>query len=210
MGLLLHKHLDGDVNFGIWEIKENYQDLYSQLTLTEEEIARLEGFGSSSRQLEFLSVRILLKEINDSKYRIVYNENRKPFLADKSKHISISHSRDYTSVLLSSAHQVGIDLEYMMHKIGRVAHKFINNQEFITEEKSLQRLHMYIHWCAKEALYKICDKQDINFKQNLTILPFEPKDFGNITGYVDNKFGHEEFGIEYFVRENYVIAYTYK
>jgi 4'-phosphopantetheinyl transferase len=210
MGLLQKKELEEGVVLGLWQIEEEYDNLLTQIDLSKQDIERLDSFQNYHRKLEFLSVRALLKELNPENYTIVYNGNRKPHLSDNSKKISISHSHEYTSILLSKHKKIGIDLEFMSHKIQCVAHKFINSQEKITSDPSLQLIHMYIHWCAKEALYKICDKQDINFRKNLTLLPFEPLDFGTIIGYVDNKFGHEEFNIHYYTLGNYVIAYTCK
>jgi 4'-phosphopantetheinyl transferase EntD len=115
-----------------------------------------------------------------------------------------------TSIFLSKTKRVGIDLEKMSHKISSIGHKFINSQEIITEDPELKRYHLYIHWCAKEALYKICDKQDINFKENLTITPFKPKDKGIIEGRVLNSNGVEDFKLRYQKYKDYAIAWTCK
>ena len=66
--------------------------------------------------------------------------------------------------------------------LASIAHKFINENDVITADEEQRKYHLYIHWCAKEALYKICDKQDINFRDNLTIEPFEPMERGVLTG----------------------------
>ncbi|MEJ5264670.1 MAG: 4'-phosphopantetheinyl transferase superfamily protein [Bacteroidales bacterium] len=210
MGLIFNQMVEEDCLLGIWEIEENYDSLLSQLQLTSDEMATVESFKNYQRKLEWLSVRLLINKILNKPCRIVYNESRKPFLECNTYQISISHSHQLTSVLLSTKYKVGIDLEYMSHQIHRVAHKFINEKEYITSDISLQRLHLYIHWCAKEALYKICDKQDINFKQNLTILPFEVGSQGTIIGYVDNRFGHEEFQLHYTTYDGYVIVWCKK
>ncbi|NJK86471.1 MAG: 4'-phosphopantetheinyl transferase superfamily protein [Bacteroidales bacterium] len=123
--------------------------------------------------MEWLSVRVLLHELTGKELTIIYNGDRKPFIKGNSYHISISHSKNFSSVLLSRNRKVGIDLEYMSHRIERIAYKFINEKEYIEDE--FRKYHMYIHWCAKEALYKICDKQDINFKENLVIEPFSQR-----------------------------------
>ena len=106
--------------------------------------------------------------------------------------------------------RVGIDLEYMSHKISRLADRFINETEKITDDPDLIRYHLYIHWCAKEALYKICDKKDINFKKNLRIEPFEPDDNGSIVGTVDNIYGNDTYNLNYFKMDNYIIVWCCK
>jgi len=210
MGLIFSKIVDDDCSLGIWRIGETYEELLSQLHLVPDELSTVGSFRNYQRKLEWLSVRVLINRMLNRPCRIVYNGSRKPFLECNTYNISISHSHELTSVLLSSKHKVGIDLEYMSHQIHRVAHKFINEKEYITSDTGLQRLHLYIHWCAKEALYKICDKQDINFKQNLTILPFEVSAEGVIVGHVDNRLGHEEFLLHYITFDEYVIVWCKK
>ncbi len=210
MGVIVKNDLEEGCKLAIWEISEDYDELLSKLSLASEEVKTLEGFGNHSRKLEWLSVRTLINEMMGSNTRIVYNEDRKPFLLDNSSHISISHSKEYTSILLSRYKRVGIDLEYMSHRISSIADRFINADENITSDTELLRYHLYIHWCAKEALYKICDKKNINFKKNLTIEPFAPKDEGFIRGTVDNIHGIERYELNYRRMGNYILVWTSK
>jgi len=184
--------------------------MYSKIHFFEGEEENLKNYRSNFRQLEWLSVRRLLREVRGEPTRIVYNEMRKPFLFNSDQHISISHSRELTAVLLSNTRKLGLDLEYMSQNIEKVAHKFINHDEYINQSPEKKNFHMYIHWCAKEALYKLCDKQDINFRKNLTIEPFEPDDCGEIMGWVDNKFWHDKFLLRYFTIKNYIVVYCCK
>jgi hypothetical protein len=142
--------------------------------------------------------------------RIIYNEARKPFLLDNSYNISISHSNKLTSILIGRYMRVGIDMEYMSHRISRIANRFIHEEEVITPEPDLVKYHLYIHWCAKEALYKICDKQYINFKKNLRIDPFIPADKGEITGTVDNIKGTDTYRLSYMRMDDYITVWCYK
>lgn len=210
MGLILKKFVNEDCLLGIWEITEDFDYLFSKVNLLPDEIERVNSFQSYQRKLEWLSVRILMNTLLGKDCTIVYNAERKPFLSDNSHNISISHSKNLTSILLSKNKKVGIDLEYMSHQIDNIAHKFINDKEYITPEPSQKRLHLYIHWCAKEALYKICDKQDINFKANLSIEPFEIADQGKLTGHVHNRFGNEIIKMEYFLIDGYTVVWCNK
>jgi 4'-phosphopantetheinyl transferase EntD len=171
---------------------------------------KFENYKSNNRKLEWLSVRRLLREMRGVPTQIVYNDYRKPFLFNTDMNISITHSRDLTAIMLSKNKKIGIDLEYMSHNISKVAHKFINEDEYIVEDSKKSKFHMYIHWCAKEALYKLCDKQDINFRKNLTIEPFEPDECGEIYGWVDNRFWHDKFLMRYFTVKNHVLVYCSK
>jgi 4'-phosphopantetheinyl transferase len=208
MGLLIKQHIKDDCILGIWEVTEDYNYLISKLSLLPDELQTLKSFQNPLRSLEWMSVRVLLNEISGKSLSVYYNGNRKPFVRGNSFNISISHSKDFTSVLISKNRKVGIDLEYMSHRISNIESKFINENEVITSNKSRKKYHLYIHWCAKEALYKICDKQDINFRKNLTIEPFVPKEKGYITGWVNNKYMNEKFRLYYFTIKNYIIVWT--
>jgi 4'-phosphopantetheinyl transferase EntD len=207
MGILVKKHVDDDCLMGLWGIEENFDTLYKKVFLDVDERVTLFDFKNEARQLEWLSVRALLNELLQRNSKIVYNEEHKPFLFDKAFNISISHSYKLTSILLSKHKRVGIDLEYMSHRINRISHKFINEQEYISPNKAVEHLHMYIHWCAKEAIYKICDKRNINFKDNLTIKPFDIGEEGQIVGIHHDENIHDEFTLKYEVRDNYVIVF---
>jgi 4'-phosphopantetheinyl transferase EntD len=210
MPLILKEKFEEDCLFGIWEITETYKELQAEVHLFPGERERLNKFRSDARKVEFLSVRILLKALIGVCGPIVYNDQNKPYLHQMESRISISHSRNLTSIILSKSKKIGIDLEYMSHKISKVQQKFINEDEYITSDEANKKYHLYIHWCAKEALFKICDKQDINFKKNLTIEAFEPKEYGIIYGWVDNEYWHDKFELNYFTINNYVVVYCCK
>jgi 4'-phosphopantetheinyl transferase len=210
MPVIYNQVVYDDCQLAIWEITESYDEMYSRIHFFEGEKENFKNYKSDLRQLEWLSVRRLLREVRGVPTQIVYNESRKPFLFNSDQHISISHSRNLTAVLLSNTRKLGLDLEYMAQDIKKVAHKFLNRDEYIVENKAKRNFHMYIHWCAKEALYKLCDKQDINFRKNLTIEPFEPDDCGEIMGWVDNKFWHDKFLLRYFTIKDYIVVYCCK
>jgi len=210
VGLILNTNTEKGCQLGIWKITESLDELMSRISLCNEDLETLERFNFLPRKLEWLSVRTLINEMTGKNTRIIYNEDRKPFLLDNSSHISISHSHDYTSILLSRFKRVGVDLEYMSHRISGISDRFINRNEKITSSPGLLRYHLYIHWCAKEALYKICDKKYINFKKNLTIKPFDPEDEGMIEGTVDNIYGIDTYGLFYRRMGNYVLVWTCK
>ena len=63
---------------------------------------------------------------------------------------------------------------------------------------------------SQRAFGKICDKKDINFKQNLRIAPFEPRERGVIQGTVDNIYGVETYSLEYYRMDDYVIVWCCK
>ena len=98
----------------------------------------------------------------------------------------------------------------MSSNIAALAFKFINRKEKITKEKEERRYHLYVHWCAKEALYKICDKEGISIRNSITIEPFIVKESGEIKGQVHTTKINETFDLYYSKYDNYAIVCTKK
>jgi len=199
-----------DCHLGVWEITEDYDTLYSMVDLATVEKVKLDSFKNISRKVEWLSVRALVKTMLGKDTRILYNAENKPFVRGNTHNISISHSNNLTAVLISKDKRVGIDLEFMSGKISKVADKFINEKESITSDPEMNKYHLYLHWCAKEAMYKILDKQDINFRDGLTIAPFIPDEHGFMNGQVLNGSGEENLELEYLQHDNYALVWCVK
>jgi len=210
MGCISKHYLNEFTILGVWKIEEDLKTLLDSVVLDNGDKKKYKVFASNSRKLEFLSVRALLAELLGKDARIIYNKNNKPFLKDGSRFISISHSYKLTAILLSTNEKVGIDLEHMSTNIGRIAFKFINRREKITKVQENRRYHLYLHWCAKEALYKICDKEGISIRKNITIEPFEVKESGEIKGKVQTDKINETFDLFYTRYDNYAIVWTKK
>ena len=210
MGCITKHYLNEYSVLGVWKIEEDLDTLLSLVILDADEKRKYRGFRSTSRKLEFLSVRALLAELMGKEARIVYNKNNKPFLKDGSHFLSISHSHRLTAILLSTNEKVGIDLEYMSSNISAFAPKYMNRKEKVTRDPEMKKYHLYIHWCAKEALYKICDKEGISIRNNITIEPFTPRDSGEIRGRVHSEKIKESFDLFYSRYDNYSIVWTKK
>jgi 4'-phosphopantetheinyl transferase len=210
MGCISKHYLNEFTILGVWKIEEDLKTLLDLVVLDNGDKKKYKVFNSTSRKLEFLSVRALLSELIGKDAGIVYNKNNKPFLKDGSRFISISHSYRLTAILLSTNEKVGIDLEYMSSNIGKIAFKFINRKERITSETEKRKYHLYLHWCAKEALYKICDKEGISIRKNITIEPFEVKESGEIKGKVHTDKINDSFDLFYTRYNNYAIVWTKK
>lgn len=210
MGCITKHYLNEFSILGVWKIEEDLDSLLDLVVLDSDEKKKYKSFSSNSRKLEFLSVRALLADLIGKEAKIVYNKNNKPFLKDGSRFISISHSHKLTAILLSTNEKVGIDLEFMSTNIAAIAFKFLNRKEKVAKEQEERKYHLYIHWCAKEALYKICDKEGISIRKNITIEPFKVQDSGEIKGLVRTDKINESFDLYYSKYDNYAIVWTKK
>ncbi|MBM3420005.1 MAG: 4'-phosphopantetheinyl transferase superfamily protein [Bacteroidetes bacterium] len=210
MSCITKHFLNENTILGVWKIEEDLASLMEMVTLTPDDRKKFREFRSNSRKTEFLSVRALLAELIGPEARITYNKNNKPFLKDGSHFISISHSHNLTAILLSKTEKVGIDLEYMSANITAFAFKFLNRKEKVMRDREKKRYHLYVHWCAKEALYKICDKEGISIRKDIIIEPFDLQESGEIKGLVRTDRINEAFDLWYSKYENYALVWTKK
>lgn len=146
------------------------------ITLTDNCQKRMLDMKSEMHRRAFLSIRHLLGLEGYQDKDLTYNEFGKPHLKD-GKHISISHSHNFTGIIISSANEVGIDIERQREKILRIAHKFTPLQEYRTlanTEALIQKLTQV--WCAKESLYKIYATPGLSFLNHIEVHDFSMED----------------------------------
>ena len=175
----------------VWESTEDLNFLVKKAQLSADELALLRNFKSDSRKREFLTVRVLLKELFPSENLfITYSKNGKPNL-DGNKNISISHTKTYVAVMVGEFKHGGIDLETINERIFKLATKFLNESEikFVGFNPSADQLQ--IIWGAKEVLYKIHEIGDVDFKKHLLVSPFTSSNSGNLNAEI-LKAGYEK------------------
>lgn len=161
---------NADTQLFIWKILETESELNAAIKLQDKHLQRLNGMLSEQHRKGFLSVRKLLMEAGYTDFDLNYDTNGKPSLAD-GKHISITHSYDFSAIIVSSQN-VGIDLEKQREKIIKIADKFIGSEiDFLNSERNYKE-DLSIIWGAKEALYKMCNSRSLSFKQDMHIQDF--------------------------------------
>ena len=159
----------------IWEITETTEQLQDMLVMTDSGREEIKHISHSVRQRERLASRCCLQQLvheTGKKYKgIVKDGHDKPHLVGLKYHISISHSFPYAVAILHKMLPVGIDIEKPSEKLGRIAHRFLNEEEFAECDGDLKKLCIY--WSGKEAIYKLNGKKGLIFKRDIRIAPFE-------------------------------------
>jgi phosphopantetheinyl transferase len=159
----------------IWKIDETYNELFSPLDLKPESLERVLGMKSELHQRGFLSVRHLLREFGYTDQDLYYDNTGKPHLKD-GKHISITHSFNFSGVIVSD-HEVGVDIEMQRDKIGIIAKKFVDYEfDYLdtTSEDYVRKLTVI--WGIKESLYKLFATPGMLFKAHFLVIPFMLQD----------------------------------
>jgi phosphopantetheinyl transferase len=131
---------------------------------------------SELHQRAFLSVRKLLQKAGYTDFDLFYDTNGKPYLKD-GKHISISHSHEFSAIVLSDEN-IGIDLEMQREKIIRIAEKFADEPFVfaVRENKTDFISKLTVLWGIKESVFKIRNEEGISFKDHIQAFPFEISD----------------------------------
>jgi phosphopantetheinyl transferase len=163
---------------------------------------------ATHRQREWLTVRVLLKEVLGQEKQILYTDTGKPYLADATHRISISHTRGYVALALAPTHPVAIDIERIQPRVENIRSRFMNTEEEHNLSPTHPLIHLLLHWSAKETMVKLMDDRAINFQSQLHIQPFEPAlgDWGELLIRETKTTRRETVAIHYLVSEHYVLT----
>ena len=115
----------------IWKVTEPEGELSKDVDLTGHCQSRMDGMEAVARRRAFLSIRHLMAEAGYVDHDLYYDDFGKPHLKD-GKFISITHSHNFTGIIISETDEVGIDIEMQRDKILKIAHKFTPIQEYKT------------------------------------------------------------------------------
>jgi 4'-phosphopantetheinyl transferase len=164
----------GLYRYGVWHILETDDWFRKHVHLTEDETRHLHLIRNETVRKQWLACRIILSELlPDADREILYNAHGKPFLKDQGIHISLSHSGEFAAAIVSAQSPVGIDIEKEGPRILRVAGRFMTPGELENARGEHFREKLYIHWCAKEAVYKMLGDPELNLFCDIIVTPFD-------------------------------------
>lgn len=193
----------------IWKVTESERELSKNIELTRHCEKRMLGMKSEMHRRAFLSIRHLLKIADYEDRHLIYNEFGKPHLSD-GNHISITHSHNFTAVIISSDVEVGIDIEKQRDKILRIAYKFTPIEEYRTLANSEALIRkLTIVWGAKESLYKIYAQPGLSFLNHINVQNFS-LDWEETTAEILYEGQKSEFDISFFEIEDFTCVYALK
>jgi phosphopantetheinyl transferase len=194
----------------IWEINESVKELANALGNAVEEKTKAKP-KKEIHQLQWLASRLLLKKHFDKKnIQLHKDEFNKPslFIDNTPYHISITHAGKYAAIFSSVSATVGIDLELIDERILNISNKFLNEKELRLIQKMGQEQPKFVSliWSAKETLYKIYSRKELDFKRDIFINEIQEPIKGGIS-----KLGSAfEIDIHYIEIENYILTYAYR
>ena len=202
-------HISKDVVLYIWKVTETEAVLRQNISLTSTSEERVKGMKSGIHRRGFLSIRHLLLQEGYQDKDLFYDDLGKPHL-NNGNYISITHSFEFTGIIVSRREKVGIDIEKQREKIIRIAHKFttLNTKDSTQSIEQIVK-NLTLLWGAKESIYKISAIQGLSFLQNIYLEPgFANKEW--FQGVVN--FGKQEnrYQVSHLEFEGFTCVYALK
>jgi 4'-phosphopantetheinyl transferase len=212
MPLIIHENITADCILGVWKIEESAEDLFKQVILTGAENDYYLTLVNESRKKQWLGCRAIIQNLlGNAGNEIVYDSNGKPSLRNDSHFLSLSHSGDYSVVILSKKRPVGIDIEKIRDRVERVKDRFLSPEELdqLGPVSPVEKLVVY--WGAKEALYKIYGNPGLLCMLDITVKPFDYLCSGNgsTAASINTTARTGEYSIFYRTIDDYIIVYVY-
>ena len=171
MPMVYQQNINPYTRLGVWHITESESFFIQQVPVQR-------NITHPHKRLQHLAGRFLLKELFPNfPYELIrIADTRKPFLENEAYHFSISHCGDYAAVMVSSENRVGVDVEGISSKVGKVKHKFLS----AAEQQMLQALvqgnlldhhtkYLTLAWSIKESLFKWYGVGEMDFIEHMHI-----------------------------------------
>ncbi len=211
MPFILNQEIENkQARLAVWEINEPIGILHSMVKLNFNEQNLFCEIRNENRAKQWLVSRIILDHISGNKeLSIIYEESGRPLIKDEHFHISISHTSRFVAVILSKNLKVGIDIEGVHDRILKIRSKFVSSEEniFLKEDNSLVE-NLILIWSAKEALFKMDGKGNMDFRKNISIKPFNLQETGLITGAISKDKLVHDFSLSYQKIKDHIMVFV--
>lgn len=208
MPIFLHQDIEPQGELGIWQIEESEEWFLRQMTLAEAELAQFQKIRGR-RRLEWLASRYLVHQMSGRAIRGAFIKDGfgKPHLEDSKYQISISHSWNLAAAIAGPM-AVGIDIQRIVSKIERIAHKYMREEEMQSLQSPSRLEHLHLYWSAKEALYKAYGRRKLDFRAHILIEPFDLETLeGSFMGQVVKEDYRAFFRLHYSLFNGHVLVY---
>ena len=209
MGLYLKKELENEAVIGVWQITETEEELKELSSTPSDEMEEISFIRSESLRKQRLAVRALLNTLFDDKVYLSHHDNGKPYLENNPVNISITHTEKYVAVILHEEENVGIDIESLDRDFSVVEKKALSEDEIEDLEDEKRNEQLAIYWCAKEAIFKLLSRYNVDFAEQIEIERFRPRGEGELEAtFTSKKDDEEEFDLEYITFDRHVLVWV--
>lgn len=198
--------------FAIWKVEESLEVLRLLLTADFPYDEELSIMKAKKRKLEYLAVRVLLKQICGEEKLIAYHKSGKPFIVGDNHRITISHTKGYVAIGIHASAEVGIDIEQVAERVRKLSSRFIHSDEipnYLRLSDHDQLFQLLLHWSAKETMFKMMNASEINFLDQLKIFPFPLQaGGGQMEGQALHSGVAQRYFLSYITHVDFVCTYS--
>ena len=209
MALYLKKELDNQATIAVWQITETEEELKALSATPSDEMEEISFIGSESLRKQRLAVRALLNTLFEDKVYLSHHDNGKPYLENNSTNISITHTQKYVAVILHDEEDCGIDIESLDRDFSVVEKKALSEDEIDDLDDDRRNEQLAIYWCAKEAIFKLLSRYNVDFAEQIEIERFRPRGEGELDAtFVDGRDEEQEFTLSYITFDRHVLVWV--
>lgn len=184
---------EGRALLGLWQMTESVGELPHPKGVDMSDI------HAEARIKERLTTYALLTAMaGEHSWQINHLPSGSPTL--KGWNISISHTRGWLAVILSTDYRVAVDVEYQSDRVNRIVERFIRPDEMVAD--GLSRL---INWCAKETAYKFFTEDDLEYFE-MRLKTFTPMPKGQVE--VENLKKEKSLSVSYVTNNDFVLTWA--
>jgi phosphopantetheinyl transferase len=198
---LLFKRSGNHFEWAVWHITEQESYFESHLTAPE-------NIPNPKVRLQWYATRHLINELTGAPCVILKDEYGKPYLQNSTGHISLSHTVNYAAAIVSKNSETGIDIEAVHPRVERIAHKFLRADELQAIAPEERTAKLMLLWSAKEALYKMHGRKQLDFTTQLLIAPSTMQTAGQLQATVVAGEPPQPATVYYEFFEGQVVAYV--
>ena len=209
MGLYLKKKLENEATIGVWQITETEEELRALSATPTDEMEEISFIKSESLRKQRLAVRALLNALFEEKVYLSHHDNGKPYLENNPTNISITHTEKYVAVILHEENDCGIDVESLDRDFSAVEKKALSEDEIEDLEDEKRNEQLAIYWCAKEAIFKLLSRYNVDFAEQIEVERFRPRGEGELEAtFIDKNEDEQEFDLRYMTFDRHVLVWV--
>lgn len=197
MPVIFEKEINATKKLAVWQITEPLDFFLDKLG------RKFNPNQTEKRQLENACSTLLLNYTSGNIYQDLLKKDEfgKPYLEDMKASLSFSHSRDMVACLFDSeGGPVGVDIEEARDRISAIAPKFLNGEDCTPFSGTR---HFHLVWGAKEVLYKIYSRKELDFKSHLTV-SFREK----FEGFIHKNEFKNTYGLDFLELNNFILVWN--
>jgi 4'-phosphopantetheinyl transferase len=197
MPIIFEKQINAAKKLAVWQITESLDFFLAQLG----QMANPQA--TTKRQLENAVCCVLLNTLGGKNLHLKLDKDvyGKPFIHDHDIAVTFSHSKEMVACMIDVSNQaVGIDVEKKRESILSISKKFINSEDTTPFDEVL---HCHLVWGAKEVLYKIHSKKELDFIRHLTV-KFQEK----YEGFIHKNEVHASYSLDFKELSNFILVWN--